>query len=75
MTEMNANTEPLRHITPEAFAMLGLPNVAYVKRVVSEGETSYEIRAANGDRIGVAPSHDVAVAAIIEHEMEPVYLH
>jgi len=70
MTEMNANTEPLRHITPEAFAMLGLPNVAYAKRVVSEGETSY-----NGDRIGVPPSHDVAVAAIIEHEMEPVYLH
>jgi|MDTD01.1.fsa_nt_gb hypothetical protein len=77
MDEMNANSpaEALRQISPEAFAALGLPNLAYVKPVESKGTVEYEIHAANGERIGVAPSHETAVAAVIQHDLEPVNLH
>ncbi|MBL8833220.1 MAG: DUF1150 family protein [Rhodospirillales bacterium] len=66
-------------MTPEAFATLGVEGVAYVRRILEAAERKggepivvYAIHAANGERIGGAPSRDLAFAAIRQHGLEPI---
>ncbi|GEO80912.1 DUF1150 family protein [Pararhodospirillum oryzae] len=64
-------------------AALGLNVVAYVRDLDPATEPAlpgmqpggFAIHAANGQRIGWAPSRDLAVQAIRQHEMEPVAIH
>lgn len=57
------------------FAAWGMPELAFVKRVVENSQVSWTIHSADGTAIGVAPSRDLAFAAIIQHELEPVSVH
>lgn len=58
------------------FASWGVPEVAFVKRVIDmEGAIGWSIHAADGTQMGLAPSRDLAFAAIKQHELEPVSVH
>lgn len=65
----------LRHLTPEAFAMLGAPELAYVRPVDTPTGEGFGIFAANGTQIGVAPARDLAFAAARQNDLEPVSVH
>ncbi len=67
--------EKLRHITEQDFAVMGMQQVAYIKPTVVNGVTAFTIHAADGTQIGIAPNRDVAFAAVVQHELEPVSLH
>jgi hypothetical protein len=67
--------EALRHISAEQFAHLGMKQIAYVKPIVVNGSARFAIHAADGTPLAIAAGLDVAIAAIIQHEMEPAQLH
>jgi hypothetical protein len=65
----------IRHISEAQLAQLGMQQVAYVKPVVVNGEQGFAIHAADGTPMAVAGDRDVAIAAIVEHEMVPAQVH
>jgi len=83
MSELIKDAGPamlFRNMTASDFAQWGLPEVAYVKRIIvndEEGhnEVGWAIHAANGAQMGLAPSHDLAFAAVRQHDLEPFSTH
>jgi hypothetical protein len=69
------NTEKVRQISPQDFALIGMQQLAYIKPTVVNGISGFAIHAADGTQIGVAPTRDIAFAAVKQHELEPVSLH
>ena len=65
----------VRKLSPEQFAQLGMTHVAYVKPVIVNGTTGFAIHAADGTPMAVADDRDVAIAAIVQHEMLPALVH
>ncbi len=65
----------IRKLTTEQLAQLGVSQIAYVKPVVINGTVGYAIHAANGLPMGLAEDRDVAIAAVLQHEMVPVPVH
>ena len=65
----------IRHISTEQLAQLGMQQIAYVKPVVVNGAAAYAIHAADGTPMAIAGELDVAVAAIVQHEMVPAQVH
>lgn len=65
----------LRSITAEQLARLGMQQVAYVKAVKVNGAEGFAIHAADGTPMAVADELQIAVAAIRDHEMVPVWVH
>jgi hypothetical protein len=74
-----ASVEPMivdiRKLTADQLAELGVSQIAYVKPVMVNGTTGYAIHAANGMPMGLAEDRDVAIAAVLQHEMVPVPVH
>ena len=64
-----------RNLTPEAFLMLGAPQLAYVAPVAGEQGQGFGIFAANGNLLGVVASRELAFAAARQHELEAVSVH
>ena len=71
---MDNTTEKLRELSPQDFAMIGMQHLAYIKPTAVNGVSGYSIHAADGTQIGMAPSWDIAFAAVKQHELEPVAL-
>jgi hypothetical protein len=65
----------IRHISTEQLAQLGMQQIAYVKPVVVDGTAAFAIHAADGTPMAIAGGLDVAVAAIMQHEMVPAQVH
>jgi hypothetical protein len=65
----------IRRLTVDQLAQLGMAQIAYVKPVVVNGTVGYAIHAANGVPMGLAEDRDVAIAAVLQHEMVPVPVH
>jgi len=65
----------LKHISPQEFATLGMQGLAYVKRVLVNDTVAYAIHTADGTQVALVPSHDIAVATLIQHELEPLSVH
>ena len=65
----------IRHISTAQLAQLGMQQIAYVKPVVVNGTAAYAIHAADGTPMAIAGDLDVAVAAIMQHEMVPAQVH
>lgn len=57
------------------FNILDMDDTAYVREVHEDGQTLWSIHSADGQQIGMAPSRDLAFAAIIQHELEPASVH
>lgn len=67
--------EKFRQITPQDFATMGMQQIAYVRPTLVNGVMAFSIHAADGTQIGLAPNRDVAFAAVVQHELEPVSIH
>jgi len=62
-------------LSPEALASLGMPDLAYVKRIEIEGDSAYAVHAADGSPLAVLANRDLAFAAARQNELEPVSVH
>jgi hypothetical protein len=65
----------IRRLSEEQLAKLGLSQIAYVRQVIVDGTASFAIHAADGTPMALAGDRDVAVAAILQHEMVPAWVH
>jgi hypothetical protein len=65
----------VRHLSEEQLAALGVSRIAYVKPVMVDGVQGFAIHAADGTPMAVAGNRDVAVAAVMQHEMLPLSVH
>jgi hypothetical protein len=65
----------IRHISAAQLAQLGMQQIAYVKPVVLNGEQGFAIHAADGTPMAVAGNREVAIAAVMQHEMVAVQVH
>lgn len=64
-----------RLMSAEAFAALGLEEMAYVRPVVEDGEAMFAVFSASGQRLALMGDRDTAMAAILQHDMIPVSVH
>jgi hypothetical protein len=65
----------VRHLSEQQLAALGVSHIAYVKPVTVNGVPGFAIHAADGTPMAVAGNRDVAVAAVVQHEMVPLSVH
>ena len=65
----------VRHISEQQLAALGVSRIAYVKPVLVNGVQGFAIHAADGTPMAITDNRDVAVAAVVQHEMLPVSVH
>jgi hypothetical protein len=65
----------IRHLSADQFTALGLSQLAYVKPVMHNGARAFAIHGADGTPMAVAGDEDVALAAIVQHEMVPARVH
>jgi hypothetical protein len=65
----------IRHLTEAELAKLGMAQIAYVRPVVVNGEAGFAIHAADGTPMALAGDRDMAIAAILQHDMVPVTVH
>jgi hypothetical protein len=62
-------------LSPQAFASLGVQDLAYIKPVERNGKTMIAVHAADGTELAVAESRDVAIAFIRQNDLEAVSAH
>jgi hypothetical protein len=67
--------EQMRQMTAQDLAMLGMQDIAYVKRVVVDGNTGFAIHAADGTQMALIGDRDIAFAVVRQNELEPVSVH
>jgi hypothetical protein len=68
--------EKLRQITPKEFAVFGMQDIAYIKRVAgSDGVVGFAVHAADGTQVALLPDREVAFATVRQHELEPMSVH
>lgn len=65
----------VRHLSEQQLAALGVSHIAYLKPVTVDGVQGFAIHAADGTPMAVAGDREVAVAAVMQHEMLPLYVH
>ena len=65
----------IRQLSVRELGLLGVNDVAYVKRIVEDGKEAFAVHAADGNRIAVLPNRDYAVAVIRQNDMEPMSVH
>lgn len=71
----SADEFDIRKLSQMQLMQLGMEQLAYVKPVWMDGTTAFAIFAADGSPMAVAADCDMAVAAIVEHEMVPALVH
>jgi hypothetical protein len=67
--------ERIKQMTAGELALLGVQDLAYIKRVVIDGASGYAVHAADGTQIAVIPDRDVAFATVRQHDLEPMSVH
>ncbi len=67
--------DELRRMRPGIWAELGVPDIAYVKKVEIDGVAAFAIHAADGTELAVFTDRDAAWAAVRLHEMVPLSVH
>ena len=65
----------IRAITPQDLASLGLEDLAYLRALTVDGMPGIGIFAADGTQLAFAPTRALAVAAVREHDLQPVSVH
>jgi hypothetical protein len=68
-------TSTQTQISTQDLMVLGLNQLAYIRPVVENGQHLFAVHAADGTRLGLLPTRDIAVSALLEHDLEPVALH
>ena len=72
--DMNT-TVSLKDLSPNDLLVLGLNDIAYLKPATVDGKKVYAIHAADGSQLAFVENRDVGLAAMQQHELEPVSLH
>ena len=67
--------ENLKTISPQDFALMGVHDVAYVKSVEVEGRAAYAVHGADGTQMALFDDRDVAFAAVVQNDLEPLSVH
>ncbi len=67
--------ERIKQMTASELALLGVQDLAYIKRVLIDGASGYAVHAADGTQIAVIPDRDVAFATVRQHDLEPMSVH
>jgi len=62
-------------LSPQDFLLLGINDVAYVKKEQRDGKEVFVIHSADGNAITALADHDVAFAAVRQNDMEPLSVH
>lgn len=75
MTDHNLTQNTPRQMSMRDFAVWGIQEVAFIKRVVVDNADGWGIFAADGSNIGFAPTRDLAFAAVRQHDLEPYSVH
>jgi hypothetical protein len=65
----------IRAITAQDLAALGMQSMAYLRALTVDGTQGFGIFAADGTQVAFAPTRALAVAAVREHDLEPVSVH
>jgi len=68
-------TDWIRHMSAHELGLLGVQDLAYIKRVSVEGKTRYAVHAADGTEIAVLADRDIAFATVRQHDLEPMSVH
>ncbi|MEJ1974687.1 MAG: DUF1150 family protein [Acetobacteraceae bacterium] len=74
-TAVKATRLDVRQMTPDQLQQLGLSQLAYVKPVILNGAAVFAIHGADGAPMAVVEDRDLALAAIVQHEMIPALVH
>lgn len=74
-SDIDQATFDVRHLSLEQLAALGVSHIAYVKEIMVQGIPGFAIHAADGTPLAVAQDRDVAIAAIVQHEMHALSVH
>ena len=64
-----------QELSPQDFLLLGINDVAYVKKEQRDGREVFAIHSADGNTITALPGYDVAFAAVRQNDMEPLSVH
>ena len=67
--------EDVRQLSPRELGLLGMEDLAYIKRVSVDGTDAVAVHAADGTEIAVMADRDIACALVRQHDMEPVSVH
>jgi hypothetical protein len=67
--------EHFRQMSARELALLGVQDLAYIKRVVVDGTSGYAVHAADGTQIALLSDRDVAFATVRQHDLEPLSVH
>jgi hypothetical protein len=67
--------EGLRQLSARELGLLGMNDVAYIKRIVDDGTEAFAVHAADGTRIAVMADRDLAFVVVRQNDMEPVSVH
>jgi len=65
----------LRGMTTVDLAALGVPSLAYIRRVSTKEGEAYAINAADGTPIAVVADREMAFAAARQNDLYPVSVH
>jgi hypothetical protein len=68
-------TFEIRSLSGEQLAKLGVSQLAYVKPIILNGSPAFAIHAADGTPMAVSADWEVAIAAIRQHDLVPVWVH
>ena len=69
------DTTNLRELSPAAMAALGAQQIAYIRPVMVDDQLLFAVHAADGTQIALFASRDVAMAACVQHDLEPLSVH
>ncbi|SDB67936.1 DUF1150 family protein [Belnapia rosea] len=74
-SDVNQAAVALRELSVQDWARFGVQEIAYIRPVVVNGVKAMSIHAADGTPIGAAPTAELAIAAIEQHELAAVRVH
>ncbi|HKM70856.1 MAG TPA: DUF1150 family protein [Stellaceae bacterium] len=67
--------ERVRQMSARELTLLGMQDIAYVKRAVVNDVPGYSVHAADGTQIAAFVDRDVAFATVRQHDLEPLSVH
>ena len=62
-------------MSDQAFALLGIDDLAYIREVYMNGAKAWAIISADGTSLAVAPDRNLAFAAAIQADKTPLSVH
>jgi len=75
MTMNNPELARLKNISAKEFALWGIQDIAYIRPVTVEGHKVYSVHAADGTQVAVMKTPEVAMATVLQNDLEPLSVH